>query len=158
MFKTIEELNSNAMPISKHYVDATKFLQTSRSNLLVNAGHRQMRNKLLSRELNLQDGVSVVLTSSPEVEDALIEAASSQMLNRKLMLCSKRYPNYDPLFGIGVTAAATFFADVAEDLGYRDRSTITSYFAAFSELYIRQTDQVISLRGLYDFSKTPAIR
>ena len=158
MFKTIEELNSNAMPISKYSIDATKFLQTSRSNLLVNAGHQQMRNKLLIRELNLQDGVSVVLTSSPEVENTLIEAASSQLLNRKLLLCSRRYPNYDPLFGTGVTSAATFFAEVAEDLGYRDRSTITSYFTAFSELYFRQTNQVISLRGLYEFSKSPALR
>lgn len=91
------------------------------------------------------------------MEQLLIEAASCGQLNRTLYVCSERHPNYDPLYGIGAAAAAAFFADVAELLGYRDRSTMTSYFTAFSELYARQNDEAISLRGLYHFSRTPAI-
>lgn len=158
MFQNINDLNASALPRRRGRVDAERFLQLSApSNLLVNGGGQQLRQRLLLHELRLREGVSVVLTSSPEVPQMLIEAASSGQLNRTLYVCSEQHPNYDPLYGMGAAAAAAFLADVAEMLGYRDRSTMISYFAAFSELYARQNEEIISLRGLYTFSKTPAI-
>lgn len=158
MFQNINDLNASALPRRRSRVDAERFLQLSApSNLLVNGGGQELRRKLLLHELRLQQGVSLVLTSSPQVERMLIEAASSGQLNRTLYVCSERHPNYDPLFGMGAAAAAAFFADVAELLGYRDRSTMTSYFTAFSELFTQKNDETLSLRGLYQFSRTSAV-
>lgn len=155
IYSTIYQMNTPFEPLYKYSIRADWFLAQSGGNLLVNSGRPNMRLQLLLHELDMQSGNTIILTSSHVVESALVEAAANRRLNRRLILCSERYPNYDPLYGIGTAAGARFFAEVAEDLGYRDRSALVGYFTAFTELYRALEQRPLSLYGLCAFARHP---
>lgn len=126
---------------TRFFYPARCFLNRSEGDLLISGGDVAERCALLLHFLRIerwqQNRPALILTESEELESRLISLAESGSLNRRLYVCSRRYPNYDLFSGMLPGQIAAFFAEVARMQGYHDAGHLVNYCAAFLSLLER---------------------
>ena len=120
-------LNRERGVVTRPSVRLADYWSLSRGNFVIEGGSPQTRaNALLVKlcnEMVRQTGATVVLTTSQDIEYALVNW-TQETQGGFLKVCSPRYAGYDYFYGWNETEISQYLVGIAQRLGAADQSLI----------------------------------